>query len=352
METFDCGAKLIAGCGAVKALEMWRGERILVVTDSLHAADGMADWVIHAAGASEWEIFDRVSPQPTAELVSAGAARLREMRPGAVVALGDGDVIDLAKAMVSFSGRNIRLAAVPTVLGTGAEVTGAVTLLHGTQYRRIEKDSLLPYLAVLDGELLASLPMQLAAEGGFAAICRAVEGYIARDAGFFAQALAKESLSVLLAELPRFQEGNQTRQRLLSASAMSAVAVRRTGGLCGCLTESLHRFFPVSRGRLCAILLPPVLELNAYAPGDECGGLARSAGVGGSGLMLRQRLIRLRRELKLPENLHQAGVEPEKLWSRTGEIVAEVLSAPEKSQNPMTVEDFMVRRILEQVMGR
>lgn len=351
MEEFDCGVEIIAGQGALNALEKWRGSTVLIVTDSLYGANGLAKRVAEAAGADKWEIFDRVAPQPTAELVSAGVARVREVQPDVLIGLGDRDVIDLAKAMASFAG-GVRLAAVPTVPGTGAEVTGAVTLLHDGQHRRLENRRIRPEMAILDGNLLETLPVPLAAEGGFEGICRAVEAFTAKNAGIFSRALAKESLTVLLGALPRFSEGTEIRQRVLCACAMSAVAARETGGLCGTMAEALHRVFPVSRGRLCAILLPAVMEMNAYAPGNGYGELARGTGLGGSAMVLRQRILRLRRELKLPENLHQAGLEPGQVWSRTGEIVEAVLSAPETERNPMKVEDFMVRRLLEQVVGR
>lgn len=351
MEEFDCGVKVIAGQGALGALKKWQGGTVLIVTDSLYGANGLAARTAQAAGAAKWAIFDRVAPQPTAELVSAGVARLREVRPEVIVGLGDGDVMDLAKAMASFAG-NVHLAAVPTVPGTGTEVTGAVTLRHGKQYRRLEDRRLGPEMAVLDAGLLENLPFPLAAEGGFEAVCRAVEGFAAKEASSFARALAKESLAVLFGALPRFSEGAELRQRVLCAGTMGAVAVRGTGGLCGAMVEALHRIFPVSRGRLCAILLPAVMEQNAYAPGDAYGALARGTGLGGSGLVLRQRITRLRRELKLPESLYQAGVEPGALWERTGEIVEQVMASPEIRQNPMQVEDFMVRRLLEQTMGR
>lgn len=351
MEKFDCGVVIHAGLGALGALKQWQGRRMLIVTDSLDAANGLAARVGSAAGAEDWEIFDRVAPQPTAELVSAGVARLRELEPHVLVGLGDADVIDLAKAMASFAG-DVALAAVPTVPGTGAEGTGAVTLRHGEQFRRLENARLRPDMAVLDGGLLEDLPPALGAEGGFEGICRAIEGFTAKGASCFDRALAKDSLTVLLGTLPRFSQVAEVRQRVLNAGAMSALAARATGGLCGAMVEALRRVFPVSRGRLAAILLPAVMEMNAYAAGDAYGVLARGTGLGGSGLVLRQRVLRLRRELGLPENLRQAGVDPGALWSRTGQIVETVMEDPQIRQNPMTVEDFMVRRLLEQVTGR
>ena len=83
-------------------------------------------------------------------------------------------------------------------------------------------------------------------------------------------------------------------------------------------------------GRLNAILLPAVIENNASSCGKKYAQLARAAGMGGSADTVAQRnlkngLIRLRRELGLPQSLTQAGVAPGKIWGAMGEIVESVL---------------------------
>lgn len=67
---------------------------------------------------------------------------------------------------------------------------------------------------------------------------------------------------------------------------------------------------------------------------------------------LRNNLIRLRRELKMPETLAQAGIPPRQVWSAGEEIVKATLEDPCCRTNPMVVEDFLIRRILEEVTGR
>ena len=104
-------------------------------------------------------------------------------------------------------------------------------------------------------------------------------------------------------------------------------------------------------------LLPSIVTTNAHVAGKKYADLARAAGIGGSAdtiavRNLRSSLIRLRRELKLPETLAQAGVDPRNVWSSTQEIVDATLADPCCKTNPMPVEDFLVRRILEEVTGR
>ena len=96
---------------------------------------------------------------------------------------------------------------------------------------------------------------------------------------------------------------------------------------------------------------------TAKAAGKKYAELARAAGMGGSAdtialRNLKNGLIRLRRELNLPETLAQAGVDPRAVWRSAGDIVKATLADPCCQTNPMAVEDFLVRRILEEVTGR
>ena len=123
------------------------------------------------------------------------------------------------------------------------------------------------------------------------------------------------------------------------------------------MAHALGGMFHIPHGRLNAILLPSIISCNAHVAGKKYAELARAAGMGGSAdtiavRNLKNGLIRLRRELNLPETLVQAGVDPRSLWRSAEEIVRATLEDPCSKSNPMVVEDFLVRRILEEVTGR
>ena len=106
-----------------------------------------------------------------------------------------------------------------------------------------------------------------------------------------------------------------------------------------------------------AVLLPSVVATNAHVATAKYAQLARACGMGSTAdtvavRNLRNNLIRLRRELKLPETLAQAGIAPGALRSAMNDVVSATLSDPCCKTNPMKVEDFLVRRILEEVTGR
>jgi len=127
-------------------------------------------------------------------------------------------------------------------------------------------------------------------------------------------------------------------------------------GLCHAMAHALGGQFHLPHGRLNAILLPHILDQNAPTAAAKYASLARYAGLGGSTDLLAVRnlknaLIRLRRELGLPQELAQAGVAPDLLREKTGELVGAVLEDPCCKTNPVPVTESMVRTVLSAVTG-
>lgn len=117
MEEFQLDTKIVSGAGALEALGEQEAKRVFLVTDPFFVKNGMADSVIRASLASDWEIFDGVRPDPSVELAAEGTAKLKAFDPDLLVALGGGSAIDCAKAMAYFSGTKAPLAAIPTTSG-------------------------------------------------------------------------------------------------------------------------------------------------------------------------------------------------------------------------------------------
>ena len=206
---------------------------------------------------------------------------------------------------------------------------------------------------------LTALPPSLVADGGFDVLCHALEAYVAQNAGPISDALAKDAFCSAFAALPASYAGRQdVRLKVHMAATMAGMAFTQAGlGICHALAHSLGGMFHVPHGRLNAILLPSVISCNAHAAGSKYAHLARTAGLGGSAdtiavRNLRNGLIRLRRELHLPETLAQAGIEPGQIWHGMDKIVAAALADPCCQTNPVRAEDFMLRQILEEVTGR
>ena len=359
MDEFDCRTKIVSGQGAVCRLSGFGAKRVFLVTDPFFYENGTAARVAAEAKAAQVEIFHDVKPDPTVELAAEGTAKLRAFNPDLIVALGGGSAMDCAKAMAFFSKGDAKLVAIPTTSGSGSEVTDFAILTHNKVKHPLVDKRLRPYMAILDSDLLDEMPPSLVADAGFDVIAHALESYVATGAGVFSDAMAREAFCGAYGSLPAsFAGRKEVRLKIHQAATMAGLAFTQAGlGLCHAMSHSLGGFFHVPHGRLNAILLPSVVSCNAHVAGEKYAQLARAAGLGGSAdaiavRNLKNALVRLRRELKLPETLAQAGVTPREVRSNMNEIVDAVLADPCCKTNPMKAEDFIVRRILEEVTGR
>ena len=359
MERFDCDVRVISGAGAVNTLAELGIRRLLLVTDPYFSQNGTAARIAGISGASAVDIFDGIRPDPSVALAAEGTARVRQFQPDAIVALGGGSAMDCAKAMLFFSGMDPMLIAIPTTSGSGSEVTDFSILTHDNVKHPLVDRRIRPKYALLDGNLLKELPRGLIADTGFDVLCHAIEAFCAANAGAITDALARDAFCTAFAALPASFAGDlSVRQRIHTAATMAGMAFTQAGlGLCHALAHSLGGAFHIPHGRLNAILLPAVIGCNAHAAMGKYAQLARSAGLGGSSdtmavRNLKNALIRLRRDLKMPDTLARAGVDPRQVWQQSAAIVEAALKDPCCDTNPMPVEDFMVRQVLEEVTGR
>ena len=205
--------------------------------------------------------------------------------------------------------------------------------------------------------VLKQLPRSLIADCGFDVLSHALESYVAVNAGSITDALARDAFTLAYTHLSASFAGDvAVRQQIHTAATMAGMAFSQAGlGLCHAMAHALGGQFHLPHGRLNAILLPHVLDCNAPAA-PKYAQLARYAGLGGSTDMLAVRnlknaLIRLRRELRLPQDLAQAGVAPGLVREKTAQILHDVLEDPCCQTNPVTVTESMVRGVLNAVTG-
>ena len=266
--------------------------------------------------------------------------------------------MDAAKAMAYFAKENLRLVAIPTTSGSGSEVTDFAILTHNSLKHPLVDPGLRPWAAILDSDLLENLPPSLIADAGFDVIAHGVEALGATGAGVFTDALAREAVRSVFENLPASFAGNRAvRLKIHQAATMAGMAFSQAGlGLCHAMAHSLGGLFHVPHGRLNAILLPSIVATNAHVAGAKYAELARFAGLGGSVETIAVRnlkngLMGLRKELKLPETLAQAGVAPKEVQRAAEEIVKATLEDPCCKTNPVPVTRDLVLRVLEAVTG-
>ncbi len=359
VQNFTCKTRVVTGENALQTLGQLGLQRVFIVSDPYFHENGTAQRLGRLTGTAQIRIFSQITPDPDVELVAQGTAALKDFDPDGVIALGGGSAMDCAKAMVHFSGKKVCFVAIPTTSGSGSEVTDFAVLTHGQIKHPLVDAALRPDVAILDSTLLESLPKTLVADTGFDVLCHAIEAYTATGAGTFSDALAKESFCIAYANLPASYAGRtQVRGAIHEAATMAGLAFTQAGlGLCHAMSHALGGIFHLPHGRLNAILLPAVIGCNSLVCGGKYALLARAAGIVGSAdtvavRNLRNGLVRLRKEMGMPQTLKEAGIDPRRVWHSSQQIVEAVLKDACCKTNPMAVEAFMVRRILEEVTGR
>lgn len=358
MEEYSCKTKILSGSGAISVLRELGSRRFMVVADPFFEQNGIAANLTKLSGAEETLIYSGVSPDPTAEQVAKGTAAVKAFAPDTVVALGGGSAMDCAKAMVFFSGLSVRFVAIPTTSGSGSEVTDFAIITHNGVKHPLIDAKLCPDIAILDSDLLKELPAKLIADTGFDVLSHALEGYVATGGGAITDALAADAFATAMTALPKsFQGDISVRGEMHTASAMAAMAFTRAGlGLCHAMSHTLGGMLHIPHGRLNAILLPPVIEVNSRNASEKYARLARRAGISGAAdtvavRNLKNSLIRLRKELKLPANLVQAGADGRQIPGITPEIIRATLNDPCCKTNPTTVTGELVQWVLKEVTG-
>ena len=358
MEQFFCKTKILSGPGSLQALAGLHIKRLLIVADPYFYQNGTVNHVAHLSKAEAVEVFHKVAPDPSVKLAAEGTQMVQTFHPDTILALGGGSAMDCAKAMAYFSGLDLRFIAVPTTSGSGSEVTDFAILTHDEVKHPLVDQKLQPDIAILDSDLLSSLPKKLIAETGFDLISHAVEAWAATGAGMISDALVLEALRTAFSLLPKSYAGDTSaRLPLHTAATMAGIAFSSAGlGLCHAMAHALGGEFHIPHGRLNAILLPAVMEANAAGASHRYAELAKRLGFGtGADSMalrnLKNALIRLRKGLDLPENLQQAGIDPAILKSNMDHLIEAALNDACCKTNPVNVEASMVRKVLEAVMG-
>lgn len=359
MEKFHCKTKLITGAGSITALREMHIAKMFLVCDPFFEANGFAQRIIDTAGNPDFRLFTDIVPDPPIETAANGAMQIKSFQPDAVIALGGGSTMDSAKAMVYFSGVQTRLIAIPTTSGSGSEVTSFAILTHDGVKHPLVDEKLLPNMAILDSDLVVSLPASLVADGGFDLISHALEAYVATDRSAISNMFAEEAFCRAIHQLlDSFHGDLDCRDAIHTAATMAGIAFSHSGlGLCHAIAHSLGGEYHIPHGRLNAILLPAVIEHNAGACGHLYANLARAAGIsGGSDVIalraLKNALIRLRKGLMLPETLAQAGISPAEIEASSNRLVMAALNDPCCKTNPLKPDEAIIRSILSQVTGR
>lgn len=276
MKSFDIKTKVFFGDQALDRLEEIPYKKVLVITDPFIAESSMIKLVTTPLekGRKEYEIFKDVVPDPPIEKISIGVEKMLSYKPDAIVAVGGGSAIDSSKSIREFALRvenygDVGLIAIPTTSGTGSEVTSFAVVTdpkEQVKYPLVSR-SMMPDEAILDAELVKSVPPAITADTGMDVFTHALEACVSINRNEFATALAEKAIEICGVFLLRaYLDGNDThaRQKMHVASCLAGLAFNSASlGLNHGMAHQLGAVFHIAHGRANAMLLPHVIEFNS-----------------------------------------------------------------------------------------
>jgi len=290
---FHCDTKIIIENQSVQKLTAILKEhfpsvyRIMIVTDKGLMQLGMIQPIIDSLRESGYFVvsFDDVSQNPRDSECLKGAAIFKENNIDLVLAIGGGSPIDTAKtvALIGPNGgtpleyfekkreyQNMApICCIPTTAGTGSEVTRSAVITIAATHQKItlKHPKLRPALAVLDGELTATVPPGITAATGVDALVHAIEGYTCNVSNPVSKSLGAEAMRKIILNLPEaYMNGRnlKARSEMLEGSLLAGMCFGSADvAAVHCLAEALGSLYDTPHGIANAVFLPYVLTFNA-----------------------------------------------------------------------------------------
>lgn len=301
------------GAGAVKAVAdeiKARGfKKALVASDPDLIKFGVTKKVTDVLDAAKipFTLFSDIKPNPTIENVQAGVNAFKEAGADVIVAIGGGSSIDTAKAIgiiitnpefadvrslegvAPTKNKCVPIIAVPTTAGTAAEVTINYVITDAEKNRKMVCVDVhdIPVVAVVDPDMMSTMPKGLTAATGMDALTHAIEGYITKGAWEMSDMFHLKAIEIISSSLRAAVNGDADgREGMALGQYIAGMGFSNVGlGIVHSMAHPLGALYDTPHGVANAIILPTVMEYNAEATGDKYRNIAKAMGVEGTDKM-------------------------------------------------------------------
>ncbi len=284
-------------------------KKVFVCTDASLLKFGVAQKVtdlLDKAGIA-YEVYSDIKPNPTIKNVQDGVAAFKKAGADSIVAIGGGSAMDTAKAVgiiinnpefadvrslegvAPTKAHAVFTIAVPTTAGTAAEVTINYVITDVEKKRKfvcVDTNDI-PEIAVVDPDMMSSMPKGLTASTGMDALTHAIEGYITKGHCAISDMFHLEAIKLISHSLRGAVEGTpEGREGMALGQYIAGMGFSNVGlGIVHSMAHGLSALYDTPHGVACAIILPYGLEYNAPVAGKRYRAVGAAMGVEGIGAM-------------------------------------------------------------------
>ena len=300
MQWFKIPNKIYFEAGSLQYLEKMPDiTKAFIVTDEGMVKLGYVDKVLYYLRKREKyvhsQIFAEVESDPSFETIKKGVEMMNNFQPDVIIALGGGSPIDAAKGMWLFYehpdadiegmklkfmdirkrtykfpklGTKAQMVAIPTTSGTGSEVTSFAVITDKEKNKKypLADYELTPDVAIVDTDLVMSLPKSITADTGMDVLTHALEAYVSNMASDYTDGLAEKAVELVFKNLrDAYNDGSNkyAREKMHNASTIAGMAFTNAFlGVCHSMAHKIGAEFHLPHGRINAILLPYVIKYN------------------------------------------------------------------------------------------
>lgn len=324
-----------------------------------------------------YEIYSEIKPNPTVTNVKQGVEAFAQAKADCIIAIGGGSSMDTAKGIgivtnnpefsdiVSLEGvaptkkKSVPIIALPTTAGTGAEVTiNYVIIDEERQAKMVCVDpNDIPAVAIVDPELMYTLPKSLTAATGMDALTHAIEGYITKGAWVMSDMYELQAIKMIAENLPLAVDEPTNpvgREGMALAQYIAAQAFSNVGlGLVHGMAHPMGSLHDIPHGVANALLLPTIMEFNMPKCIEKYGVIAKTMGVDTTGMSAEEAaqaavdaVKALSIRVGIPQTLTELGIKEEHIPALAAQAIADVCTPG----NPRDVTEAEIIELYKKVL--